>query len=48
VRSSHCVGQYHVGGTSQQIFMCEGRVGLCCVYVVFLLTYPYDFINRVQ
>ncbi len=28
------------------LFICDGRIGLCCVYVVFLFTYPHEFINR--
>ncbi len=28
------------------IFISDGRIGLLCVYVVFLVTYPYEFINR--
>ncbi len=31
---------------SAVIFISDGRIGLCCVYVVFLVTYPYEFINR--
>ncbi len=31
---------------SAVIFICDGRIGLCCVYVVFLVTYPHEFINR--
>ncbi len=27
------------------VFICDGRIGLCCVYVAFLVTYPYEFIN---
>ncbi len=27
------------------LFTCDGRIGLCCVYVVFLVTYSYEFIN---
>ncbi len=26
--------------------ICDGRIGLCCVYVVFLVAYPYEFINK--
>ena len=26
--------------------ICDVRIGLCCVHVVFLAAYPYDFINR--
>ena len=28
------------------VLICDGRIGLCCVYVVFLVAYPYGFINR--
>ena len=31
---------------SAVVFICDGRIGLCCVHVVFLAAYPYDFINR--
>ena len=31
---------------SAVIFICDGRIGLCCVYLVFLVAYPYEFINR--
>ena len=28
------------------VFIYDGRIGLCYVYVVFLVAYPYEFINR--
>ena len=30
---------------SAAVFICDGRIGLCRVYVVFLVAYPYEFIN---
>ena len=27
------------------VFICDGRIGLRCVYMVFLVAYPYEFIN---
>ncbi len=59
VRNGHCTMCFcffHLlyGGTipcwwyvSAVLFICDGRIGLCCVYMVFLVTYPYEGGGRV-